>query len=361
MLDQPQGQQHPDPGDIVSSYAEAARATLAPLVIIEGLNSYVPGTGPVHVDELAKGHSNAAFLITRDDVRWVLRRPPRPPWPPTAHDVLREAEVVSTLHRLGLPVPRVITACADTSIIGAPFNLMEHVDGVVVRDRFPRELDTPDHAAEAGRSLAQVLADIHAAEWRGTPLERIGRPGGYLKRQLHRWHQVWSHNATREVTDIEAVGRWLTDHQPTSRAVTVVHGDYKLDNVIFARDSTREIVAVLDWEMAALGDPLADLGFTSAVYVEPGETADPLLGFSPATSVPGALTRHELIEAYAKRSGRDVEALHWYQCLAIWKIAIILEGGYKRFLAGNTSDPLFALAADGVPRLAARARALADP
>jgi aminoglycoside phosphotransferase (APT) family kinase protein len=206
--------------------------------------------------------------------------------------------------------------------------------------------------------LAARLADIHAVEWRDTGLERLGRPGGYLERQLARWGRQWEHNATREVPGLEAVAEWLTANLPTRSDVTLVHGDYKLDNVIYAPAAPARILAVLDWELATLGDPLADLGFTCAVYVEPGEEPDPMLGFSSATTASGSPTRSELVDAYVAAGGRPPDSLRWYECLAIWKVAVIIEGGYKRFLAGSTNDPFFTEVEAGVPRLAERALAL---
>ncbi|HEX4107154.1 MAG TPA: phosphotransferase family protein [Solirubrobacteraceae bacterium] len=344
--------------DIAETHADAERAEIPPLIVVEGLEPHVPGEGPIAITHLGKGHSNETFLLERDGQRCVLRRPPRPPWPPSAHDVLREYAFIEGLHPFGLPVPAPIAACADPEPIGAPFYLMQCVEGVVVRDTFPPELDEPETRGQAVIALAEGLADLHAVRWQGSPLEQLGRPSGYLERQLRRWSGQWEHNATREVPQIAQIGEWLAANRPESHDTTVVHGDFKLDNVILHSEPPARLAAIVDWEMATLGDPLADLGFTCAVYAQPGEEVEPMLHFSAASTAPGCPTRGEIVQAYGARSGRDVGDLHWYECLAIWKIAIIVEGNFKRYLLGGTNDPFHEQVKEGVPRLAERALAL---
>jgi aminoglycoside phosphotransferase (APT) family kinase protein len=267
--------------------------------------------------------------------------------------------VLSAVADSNVPVPRVVVSCPDPEPIGVPFYLTEFVDGIVVRDAFPPAFAEPADRRAALLELARTLADVHAIDWRAGDLASLSRPTGFLERQLRRWQAQWEHNATREVPDVEALAAWLERHRPAQAETTLVHGDFKLDNVILAAEPPARILAVVDWEMAALGDPLADIGLLLAVYVEPGEVADPMLGFSAATSEEGCPTRAELLEAYAQRSGRSLEHLRWYECMAIWKISIILEGSYRRLLAGSTANPFLEQAADGVPRIAARALARA--
>jgi aminoglycoside phosphotransferase (APT) family kinase protein len=326
--------------------------------VVEALEPWVPGDGPIAVESLGSGHSNETFRITRRGQSYVMRRPPRPPYPPTAHDVVREHAILSALADLHIRVPRPLAVCTDADVMGAPFYLMELVGGVVVRERFPAALDTPRERRRALDEFIDALVEIHAAAWRHTPLERIGRPSGYLERQLRRWKGQWHHNRTRPIPEVERMGAWLAKHLPETSETTIVHGDYKLDNAIFHTDPPARLAAIVDWEMATLGAPLADVGLLSATYVEPGEEADDVIRFSPATALPGCPTRAELVEHYATRSGRDIADLAWYEGLALWKIAILLEGSYKRYLAGTTADPFFARLADGVPRLAARALAI---
>jgi aminoglycoside phosphotransferase (APT) family kinase protein len=347
--------------DVVATHAEAQGLELQPLIVLEGLEPFLPGDGPIEVKRLGTGHSNETFLVARDGERWVLRRPPRPPYAPTAHDVVREYRILAALAPLDVRAPRPHAVCEDPGPIGAPFYLMEFVVGDVVRDRFPPALDVPAERRRALEEFVDALVEIHAAPWQGTDLERIGRPDGYLERQLRRWKGQWEHNKTREVPAIDAMGAWLAGNIPAAYETTLVHGDYKLDNAIFAPDLPARLAVIVDWEMSTLGAPLADLGLLCATYLESGEEPDEVLGFSPATALEGALTREEIVARYAERSGRDADDLSWYEGLAVWKIAILLEGSYQRYLAGSTADPFFALLTEGVPRLAARALQYTQP
>jgi aminoglycoside phosphotransferase (APT) family kinase protein len=339
----------------VSTHAEAARAALAPLIVLDGLEPFVPGTGPLSARRLGAGHSNETFLVERDRSRFVLRRPPRPPFAPSAHDVGREYRVLSALAGTAVPVPRPIVHCPDAGPIGAPFYLMEHVDGEVIRRTFPHSFAAPGDRRAVVLDLARTLAEVHAVDWAACGLSDLSRHGGYLERQLRRWRSQWVRNATRRLPAVEQLGDWLERTMPEAGEVTLVHGDFKLDNVIFEREPPARLTAVLDWEMAALGDPLADLGLLSASYVQPGDELEPMLGFSPASLAEGSPTRAELVDAYAEHSGRSLAHLRWYECLAMWKIVIIIEGGFRRYLAGSTADPFFEQVDEGLPRVASRA------
>jgi aminoglycoside phosphotransferase (APT) family kinase protein len=342
--------------DVVRTHEEADRLRLPPLVILEGLESFVPGEGPLRVERLGQGHSNETFKVSRDGNSWALRRPPRPPTPPTAHDVVREHRILSALVDLEVRAPRPVALCSDPEPIGAPFYLMEFVPGPIIRDRMPAGFSDPQARRLVVEELVDTLAEIHAAPWRGTPLEGIGYPSGYLERQVRRWKKQWGHNQTRPVSAVDEIGEWLSEHLPETAETTIVHGDYKLDNAIYRPTLPVRLAVIVDWEMSTLGDPLADLGLLCATYLERGEEPDPVLGFSPATAAEGAPTRKEIVARYRERSGRDIGERGWYEVLAIWKIAILLEGSYKRFLEGTTSDRFFALLEDGVPRVAAMAR-----
>jgi aminoglycoside phosphotransferase (APT) family kinase protein len=338
--------------DVVDTWAQAERAELPPLIVLEGLEPYVPGGGPINVERLGTGHSNETFKVTRDGASMVLRRPPRPPMPPTAHDVVRESNILTALadHDVRAPVPLLVHAESDA--IGAPFYLMELVPGVVIRESMPASFDDPRGRREAVSEFVTALVEVHSVPWHGSALERIGRPSGYLERQLRRWKSQWEHNQTREVEAVVAAGEWLSANRPSAEETTVVHGDAKLDNAIYSEARPLRLEALVDWEMATLGDPLADLGLLCGTYVEPGETPDPVFGFSPATTAPGSPLREEISRWYAERSGRDVAHLTWYEVLALWKITILLEGSYKRYLAGTTHDPFFPLLEQGIPRMA---------
>ena len=211
-----------------------------------------------------------------------------------------------------------------------------------------------------GEELGDALAELHAVDWRAAGFEQLARPGAYLQRQLRRWHGQWEHNRTRSVPEIERLGRWLEEHQPAECDTTVVHGDYKLDNVIFRLGPGRpRALAIVDWEMATLGDPLADVGYMTAMWTDPGEDPALLLNLGEGSADGGFPARDELAERYRERTGRRTQDLRWYQALALWKVAVLLEGSYKRHLSGTTDDPFFARLEDGIPAIARHGWSLA--
>ncbi|HWK29574.1 MAG TPA: phosphotransferase family protein [Solirubrobacter sp.] len=304
------------------------------------------GSGPLTMAPIGDGHSNLTYLIRRDGAACVLRRPPHPPYPPSAHDVLREARILQALEGTAARVPKVLAAIDDESIIGARFYLMEHVAGTVVTDAVPAGYDRTALAHE----LIDALVELHSVDWRR--LDGIGRPSGYLQRQVRRFTALWEQNATREVPAVERVGEWLRTHLPESRETTVVHGDYRLGNVMFAAGP--RLAAILDWEMATIGDPLADVGYLLSNWPQGDEPEDALTALSGVVRQ-GFPSRAELVARYEERSGRRVAAIRWYETLAIWKAAVFLEGSYGRYVAGHADDPFFATLEQGVPALAERA------
>ncbi|GAC1448693.1 MAG: phosphotransferase family protein [Ktedonobacterales bacterium] len=314
---------------------------------------------PLRVERIRGGHSNETFFVTRGAARWVLRRPPRGPLLPTAHDVLREYRVLQALAPTQVPVPRPVLACADAEVIGAPFYLMERVDGFVIRRTLPPAFDDPAARAGLGHALIDALADLHSVDWQRAGLGDFGKPAGYLERQLRRWTGQLEASRTRPLPDLDAVSAWLAAHLPESGPATIVHGDYRLDNVMVAPQPPARILAIVDWEMATLGDPLADLGYLLSFWREPG---DPDMGLRneewQLTQLPGFPTRAGLVARYAERTGRKLDHVAFYVALAVWKLAILLEGSYTRHLAGTTDDPFFAELGDGVPALAHRALAI---
>lgn len=352
--------------DIVTTRAEAERADRAPLIVLEPLLAFLDahenaaafgsGAEPV-IAAIGDGHSNETFLIERGGAQFVLRRPPRPPIPPSANDMLREARVLTALHGHAR-VPRVLAVCDDEAVIGAPFYAMELVEGVAVTDALPEALDTPEYRRAAGEELIDALVELHAVDWRAAGLEGFGKPDGYLERQLRRFGGLWEHNKTREITAVETVGSWLAANLPDSPASTVVHGDYRLGNVLLAEAAPPRITAVLDWEMSTIGDPLADLGYFCTLYVD---RTDPPLGkfeLSSVTRDDGWPLREQLIARYEERSGRSMSDIRWYQTLALWKSVVFMEGNYRRASSGQSDDPYVAQFGDGVVELAERALAL---
>ena len=336
-----------------------------PLVDVAALTRFagdrLPGSGPIEVERWAEGHSNLTFVVRRDGHEWILRRPPRGPLLPTAHDVIREYRVLDLLAKsgTGVRVPPVTLACEDTAVLGVPFYVMERVEGDVVRAVLP---DWADETARRrmGEELVDALVELHAAPTEPFVAAGIGKPDGYLARQLRRWRGQRDGAKVRELPDCAVLSSWLEERLPASTATSLVHGDYKLDNVVMrGGDGDPRLVAILDWEMATVGDPLADLGYLMSFWLEPGEREEFLDVAGAVTTQPGFPTRADMTQRYAERSGRDVGDLTWYVALALWKLAILLEASYSRHLAGTTDDPFFALLDRGVPALLARARRIA--
>ncbi|MCA1710338.1 MAG: phosphotransferase family protein [Actinobacteria bacterium] len=335
---------------------------MSELVDADALSAWVqgrlPGDGPVEVERLQAGHSNLTFVVRQGGREHVLRRPPQGPLLPTAHDVVREYRVMDLLRKAGtgVRVPEVVAVCEDSTVIGVPFYLMAKVDGDVVRDAMPAWL-TEDRRREVGLDLVAALAEIHRAPYEPFVASGIGRPSGYLERQVRRWRGqregMLAGGGGRELPDYDAVSAWLGDHLPAEQHPAVVHGDYKLDNVILGSDG--RVAAVVDWEMATVGDPLADLGYLLSFWVGMGESV-PFLGEAAVTAQPGWPTRDEMAEHYAELTGRRMTDLRFYVTLAVWKLAVLLEASYHRHLAGTTDDPFFAMLETGVPALLARAR-----
>jgi aminoglycoside phosphotransferase (APT) family kinase protein len=313
------------------------------------------GSGPARATRIGDGASNLTYLVERDDTRLVVRRPPPPPLPPSAHDMVREANVQICLAHGGVRVPKILAVCEDDGVIGAPFYVMEEIVGAVVSDGLPPALDTPDERRRLGLELVDGLVDLHAVDYASCGLERLGKPTGYLERQLRRWSGLWEVNATRELADCLEIGEQLRATMPESPPSTVVHGDYRLGNVMVGLDAPARLVAILDWEMATIGDPLADLGYLVASWAEPGADAHPLL-LAPVTDRAGFVSRDELVTRYAEQSGRDVSCLRWYEAFALWKASVFCEAIYGRYLRGERDDPWAGALCDGVPRLLEVAR-----
>jgi aminoglycoside phosphotransferase (APT) family kinase protein len=325
------------------------------------LDEHGLGDGRLEAERIGEGHSNVTFLIRRGGERLVVRRPPRPPLPPSAHDVLREARLLTAVAETPVRGPRVLAVCADESVLGVPFYVMEEVEGSVITDAIPEPLDTPEERARIGRELIAALAEIHDVDWRACALEGFGKPSGYLERQLRRFGGLWEHNKTRELPRVQQLGDWLAANTPESPPATIVHGDYRLGNTMFGDDAPARLVAIFDWEMATIGDPLADVGYLTVTWVERDDPQETMFSsLSAVTRREGFQTRDELVALYEERTGRSISDLRWYQTLALWKAAVFMEGNYKRSLAGTTDDPYLKLFDEGVPRLAEAAWEIAN-
>jgi aminoglycoside phosphotransferase (APT) family kinase protein len=344
---------------IVDTPEEAAALELPPLLVRRPLEALLDehglGSGPLEAEPVGEGHSNLTYIVRRGDTEVVLRRPPRPPLPPSAHDVLREARLLSAVQGRDVRTPDVLLACDDESVIGAPFYVMERIHGDVITSALPDRFSDREHRREIASQLIDSLVEVHAVDWQSCGLEGYGKPTGYLDRQLRRFGGLWEHNKTREVETLDRVTEWLAANKPESGPATIVHGDYRLGNTMFAEGLPPRLNAIFDWELATIGDPLADVGYMLATYTEPGDESDILFGLNQVTNQDGFPTRAELVAWYEERSGRSMSDLPWYCTLALWKSAVFLEGSYKRLLAGTTDDPFFQLLDRGVPALAEQA------
>ena len=342
---------------IVDTPEQAAALELPPLLVRRPLEAFLDtaglGDGRLEAEPVGDGHSNVTYLVHRDGGSWVLRRPPRPPLPPSAHDVLREARLLSAVQDADVRTPRVLAACDDAAVIGAPFYVMERVEGDVLTGAVPPAL-AGEHA-RIGTELVDALAELHAVDWRACGLEGYGKPTGYLERQLRRFGGLWELSRTRELPVMERVSEWLAAHRPESAEATIVHSDYRLGNTMFAPSAPARLLAIFDWELATIGDPLADLGYLVATWAEPGDDADALFGLGAVTRLDGFPSRAELVARYEERTGRSLPEVRWYATLALWKSAVFLEGSYKRRLAGTTEDAFFDRLEAGVPAIAERA------
>ena len=350
--------------DVVESRAEAEELERPPLIVREPLTEYFDGqglgAGAIEVERIGEGHSNITYLVKRGDECFVLRRPPRPPLPPSAHDVLREARVLSAVESTPVRAPTVLAACDDESVLGVPFYVMEYMEGAVITSEIPAVLDTPEERRRIGEELVDALAEVHAVDWQASGLEGYGKPTGYLERQLRRFNGLWEHNKTRELPLVKEVAEWLAANMPESQEATIVHGDYRLGNTMVANDPPGRLVAIFDWELSTIGDPLADVGYLTVTWAEREDPEDmSFSSLSAATRREGFPTREQLIARYEQRSGRSMDALNWYQALALWKAAVFMEGNYKRFLAGSTDDAYLGLFDEGVPALAEKAHEVA--
>ncbi|MEV4612657.1 phosphotransferase family protein [Kitasatospora sp. NPDC049258] len=312
----------------------------------ERIDRELPGllTGPLRARLFEGGKSNLTYLLTDGTGRWVLRRPPLGHVLATAHDMAREFRVLGALHPTGVPVPRPLLLIEDEAVTGAPCYLMECAPGTVYRDTEQFAGLGEERVHRLGLHLVDTLVELHALDPQRIGLGDFGRPEGFLERQLGRWGKQLAASRSREVAGIDELQAHLSATLPPSPAPALVHGDYRLDNVLV--DAADEITAVLDWEMSTVGDPLTDLGLL-VMYVELARRFDGVL--PGAVLAPGFPATEELIGRYAERSGRDVGALGWYVGFASFKLAVVLEGIHYRWTKGGTVGPGFDRVGELVP------------
>jgi aminoglycoside phosphotransferase (APT) family kinase protein len=313
------------------------------------------------IELISGGRSNLTYRLDLGTTSLVLRRPPLGHVLPTAHDMAREYRVLSALAGTDIPVPRPLAICQDAAVIGAPFYLMEFVDGVVLRSPEDGQRLVPDQARQLSERLVEMLAAIHAVDLEAAGLTGFGRPDGYLARQLSRWQRQWALSTTREVPGYEQLVARLEAGLPEAGEGTLVHGDFRLDNMLVTLGDRPAVAAVVDWEMSTLGDPLADLGLTLMYWADPGDGEWLAINIGAAvTSMPGFLTRAEVADRYAEITGRDLSGIGYYVAFGCFKLAVVLEGIHARYLQRKTVGEGFEREGPAVPVLIERAHQMLD-
>jgi aminoglycoside phosphotransferase (APT) family kinase protein len=314
----------------------------------EIISDISPLSGPLSAEQFPGGHSNLTYLVRIDSHEFVLRRPPFGPVAPTAHDMPREFKLLSAINPVFPLAPRPYLLCEDNSVIGAPFYVMERRRGLVVRrtepDEFKEEVGLRRRVSEG---MVETLAALHAVDIYSSGLVSIGKPVGFVTRQVRGWAERWDRSKTSEIPEIDAVINWLSERLPpepdpqAGRRAALIHNDFKLDNVMLDPREPSRVVAVLDWEMCTVGDPLVDLGIFLCYWAERGDPEARRESISPVTTEPGWMSRAEIIDLYAEKSGRDLSAIPFYETFALFKVAVVLQQIYFRYVRGQTHDERF--------------------
>ena len=330
------------------------------------LDTELGSASAFEVTRLEAGYSNETLLVTWGDRDLVLRRPPAGETAATAHDVLREYRVVDALQDTDVPVPPTVLACEDHSVLGSDFYLMERVEGTVLRESEAERFGDPAHRQRIGREMGDTLAAIHTVDVEAVGLEDFGHPEGFAARQVERWSEqlTWAFGTTaerREVPALYDLMEWLGEHAPEEHPHTLVHGDFKLDNVMFGPGTPPELVGVFDWELSTLGDPRTDLGWLLSFWHEPSDPPAVLPEFEPTfTAREGYPSRRELVERWEAATGLTYEHDRFYRTLAVYKLAALGEMFLARDMRGDADDPFYAEMERAVPELAARAQRIVD-
>ncbi|AZI44613.1 phosphotransferase family protein (plasmid) [Deinococcus psychrotolerans] len=308
----------------------------------------VLGDVQLEVEQFPGGHSNLTYLVKAgagdSAAEYVLRRAPLGPVAPKAHDMVREFHLLEKIHPVFPEAPRPVFLCEDAAVLGAPFFLMERRRGVIIRTSMPPEYaDLPSAPRQASEALVDTLARLHAVDLVSSGLSNSGKPEGFNRRQVEGWAGRWQRAETHPSVHSKQVVDWLLSNVPAESAHTIVHNDFKLDNLMLASDDPSKVVALLDWEMTAIGDPLVDLGLTMAYWTQRGFPEHQRTPVGEPAAAQGFLTRAEFLERYAEQTGRDLSNLRWYEVLGVFKLAVILQQIYARYHAGQTTDERFAL------------------
>jgi len=297
----------------------------------------------IGVRQFPSGHSNLTYLVSLGEREFVLRRPPFGSKVKTAHDMGREFRVLSRLHDVYAPAPKVLLYCDDETVLGAPFYLMEPIAGIIIRRTAPAGVDfSASVAKRLSESFIDNLARLHGLDYAAAGLSDLGKPQGYLERQVRGWTERYHGAKTHEFAGIEKIFSWMQENMPASSDAALIHNDYKYDNIVLDASDVTKIAGVLDWEMCTIGDPLSDLGGALAYWVERDDPEDLRAIHWAPTDAPGSLTRAELAQRYAQKTGRDVSHISFYLAFAYFKIAVIVQQIYYRYQQGLTKDERFA-------------------
>jgi aminoglycoside phosphotransferase (APT) family kinase protein len=294
--------------------------------------------GPLTTRAIGDGHSNLTYLVSDGTREVVVRRPPPPPVPAGANDMLREATFMAGLADSAVPVPRVLAVAGAGDVLDVPFYVMSFADGPIVTTATPHPLDSPSSRREIGESLVDTLADLHSMDWRAAGFGELGRPEGFNERHLRRMARLIADTDGGIPADFVAIEAWLGTHVPVEAGASVIHNDFRIGNVVLASDLPGRVLAVLDWELATLGDPLFDLGYFLATVPEEGEPLTPTGRLGTAMLEDGYPTRQELAARYAARTGLSLSMLPWYSALALWKLAVLYEYSRRRAHTGIGDD-----------------------
>jgi aminoglycoside phosphotransferase (APT) family kinase protein len=308
--------------------------------------------GELLVRQFPSGHSNLTYSLSLGARELVLRRPPFGSKVKSAHDMSREYRVLSKLHSAYTPAPEVLLYCDDESVIGAPFYVMNPIHGVILRRHVPPGLDLP---AEKARRLSESFVDnlirLHGVDYAAVGLSDLGKPEGYLERQVRGWTERYYGSKTHDYPEVEKITAWMQQHRPSTSGVSLIHNDYKYDNVVLDSNDITAIVGVLDWEMCTIGDPLTDLGTTLAYWVDAADTEELQKNRWGPTNVPGSLTRAEIVHTYAQKTGANASQIAFYLAFARFKLAVIVQQIYYRYHQGLTKDERFASMPDTIQML----------
>jgi aminoglycoside phosphotransferase (APT) family kinase protein len=310
-------------------------------------NHFPDCAGPLRVEQFPSGHSNLTYLLHLGEREFVLRRPPFGSKVKSAHDMGREFRVLSKLHAAYPVAPRVVLFCDDVSILGAPFYVMEPIRGVILRRNLPEGFSfSPETARRVSESFLHNLARLHGLDYAAIGLADLGKPQGYLERQVRGWIERYSGSQTHDLPEVERTSAWLTEQIPPDGGAALIHNDYKYDNIVLDPADLANIVGVLDWEMCTIGDPLSDLGTALAYWIDEQDSEELQRICWGPTNLPGSLTRAQLVQLYAQITGRDVSNMPFYLAFARFKVAVIVQQIYYRYHHGLTSDPRFAAMPD---------------